>query len=179
MENGRVHGLLRRLLVTGICASIAAGYLPAASVHAEEAQADNAADVVADWKFSENGVKSGTIAGGDLVIADQSGNGNDLRMQLYTGKQPTEDPEAADWTEYLSFSDDSMTGSEGSMVFNGDSSNAGADFITVDGADGIYLLFSDGLDDGGLMDEPDRAPGKSRLCVRMAAGHHVHVYIQL
>ena len=69
MENRRVHGLLRRLLVTGICASIAAGYLPAASVHAEEVQADNAADVVADWKFSENGVKSGTIAGGDLVIA--------------------------------------------------------------------------------------------------------------
>ena len=45
MENRRVHGLLRRLLVTGICASIAAGYLPAASVHAEEVQADNAADV--------------------------------------------------------------------------------------------------------------------------------------
>ena len=148
MENGRVHGLLRRLLVTGICASIAAGYLPAASVHAEEAQADNAADVVADWKFSENGVKSGTIAGGDLVIADQSGNGNDLRMQLYTGKQPTEDPEAADWTEYLSFSDDSMTGSEGSMVFNGDSSNAGADFITVDGAE----INSETFDNGYTME---------------------------
>ena len=148
MENGRVHGLLRRLLVTGICASIAAGYLPAASVHAEEVQADNAADVVADWKFSENGVKSGTIAGGDLVIADQSGNGNDLRMQLYTGKQPTEDPGAADWTEYLSFSDDSMTGSEGSMVFNGDSSNAGADFITVDGAE----INSETFDNGYTME---------------------------
>ena len=59
MENGRVHGLLRRLLVTGICASIAAGYLPAASVHAEEAQADNAADVVADWKTAYRGSGGG------------------------------------------------------------------------------------------------------------------------
>ena len=90
--------------------------------------------MVADWKFNESGVESGSIAGGDLVIADQSGNDNDLRMQLYTGKQPTADTAAADWTRYLSFSDDSMTGEGGSMVFNGDSSNAGADFITVDGA---------------------------------------------
>ena len=77
--------------------------------------------------------ESGTIADGNLVIADQSGNDNDLRMQLYTGKQPTEDTAAADWTQYLSFSDDSMTG-DAVWVFNGDSSDAGADFITVDDA---------------------------------------------
>lgn len=148
MKKRRVREWLRRLLATGICAAIAAGYLPAADVHAEEIQDGSAVDVVADWKFGENGIKSGSIAGGDLIIADQSGNGNDLRMQLYTGKQPTEDVTAADWTEYLSFSDDSMTGSGGSMIFNGDSSNAGADFITVDGAE----INSETFDNGYTME---------------------------
>ena len=67
--------------------------------------------MTADWKFGEEGVKSGSIAGGDLVIADQSGNGNDLKMQTYG---------AGDWGDYLSFSEDSMTGG-GSMIFDGDS----------------------------------------------------------
>lgn len=138
MKKRCVREWARRLLAAGICTAVAAGTVPADLVHAEEnqteaSQAESAPEVVADWKFSESGVESGTIAGGDLVIADQSGNDNDLRMQLYTGKQPTEDTSAADWTQYLSFSDDSMTG-DGSMVFNGDSSNAGADFITVDDA---------------------------------------------
>ena len=148
MKKRRVREWLRCLLATGICAAIAAGYLPAADVHAEEIQDGSAVDVVADWKFGENGIKSGSIAGGDLIIADQSGNGNDLRMQLYTGKQPTEDVTAADWTEYLSFSDDSMTGSGGSMIFNGDSSNTGADFITVDGAE----INSETFDNGYTME---------------------------
>ena len=138
MKKRRVREWARRFLAAGICTAVAAGTVPAGLVHAEEnqtetSQAESAPEVVADWKFSESGVESGTIADGNLVIADQSGNDNDLRMQLYTGKQPTEDTSAADWTQYLSFSDDSMTG-DGSMVFNGDSSNAGADFITVDDA---------------------------------------------
>ena len=138
MKKRRVREWARRILAAGICAAVAAGTVPAGLVHAEgspsgDVQNAGAPNVVADWKFSESGVESGTIADGNLVIADQSGNDNDLRMQLYTGKQPTEDTAAADWTQYLSFSDDSMTG-DGSMVFNGDSSNAGADFITVDDA---------------------------------------------
>lgn len=138
MKKRRVREWARRILAAGICAAVAAGTVPAGLVHAEgspsgDVQNAGAPNVVADWKFSESGVESGTIADGNLVIADQSGNDNDLRMQLYTGKQPTEDTAAADWTQYLSFSDDSMTG-DGSMVFNGDSSDAGADFITVDDA---------------------------------------------
>ena len=144
MKKGRVREWHRRLLTACICAAIAAGYLPAAGVHAEETQDNSDVDVVADWKFGESGVRSGSIAGGDMIIADQSGNGNDLKMQLYAGKQPTDDAAAADWTEYLSFSDDSMTGSGGSMTFNGDSSNAGADFITVDGAEINSETFENG-----------------------------------
>lgn len=144
MKKGRVREWHRRLLTACICGAIAAGYLPAAGVHAEETQDNSDVDVVADWKFGESGVRSGSIAGGDMIIADQSGNGNDLKMQLYTGKQPTDDAAAADWTEYLSFSDDSMTGSGGSMTFNGDSSNAGADFITVDGAEINSETFENG-----------------------------------
>ncbi len=87
---------------------------------------ENGLPVAADWKFDESSVASGSIAGGDLVLKDQSGNGNDLRMETYG---------SADWTQYLSFSGDSMTGQGGSMVFNGDSAaKTGVDFITVDGA---------------------------------------------
>lgn len=82
--------------------------------------------VVADWKFGQEGVKSGTIAEGNLVIKDQTGNGNDLKMQVYnSGNQE----------EYVAFSQNSMTGQGGSMVFNGENSTkTGVDFITVDGA---------------------------------------------
>lgn len=87
---------------------------------------ENGLPVAADWKFDESSIASGSIAGGDLVLKDQSGNGNDLRMETYG---------SADWTQYLSFSGDSMTGQGGSMVFNGDSAaKTGVDFITVDGA---------------------------------------------
>ena len=82
MKKGRVREWHRRLLTACICAAIAAGYLPAAGVHAEETQDNSDVDVVADWKFGESGVRSGSIAGGDMIIADQSGNGNDLKMQL-------------------------------------------------------------------------------------------------
>ena len=135
MKKNQIRIWTRRFFAAGLCAALGAGIFPAGTVYAADPETAAAEpNVVADWKFNESGVESGSIAGGDLVIADQSGNDNDLRMQLYTGKQPTADTAAADWTRYLSFSDDSMTGEGGSMVFNGDSSNAGADFITVDGA---------------------------------------------
>ena len=101
--------------------------------------------VTADWKFGEEGVKSGAIADGNLVIKDQTGNGNDLRMQVYKDATLlTGDHQIAqagmNWEDYLSFSDDSMTGEGGSMVFNGDNGTVekaerdGADFVTVDNA---------------------------------------------
>ena len=81
--------------------------------------------VEADWVFSPDQTY-GTIADGTLKIIDQSGHGNDLKMQTYG---------EGDWEEYISFSKDSMTGESGSMVFDGDSTNkTGADFITVDDA---------------------------------------------
>lgn len=97
--------------------------------------------VAADWKFDkQSGVSSGSIAEGNLILKDQTNHGNDLKMQLYVNSQPTEDTKAANWENYLSFSDDSMTGQGGSMIFNGDNgttdknSRTGADFITVDNA---------------------------------------------
>ena len=101
--------------------------------------APDGVDVAADWKFGKQ-FTNGSIAGGDLVIEDQSGNNNDLEMQLYQNGQPTEDTGAADWEAYLSFSEDSMTGEGGSLVFNGDdgavdkASRTGADFITGESA---------------------------------------------
>lgn len=101
---------------------------------------------VADWKFGQIGVKSGSIEDGDLVIADQSGNQNDLMMQLYKGKQLTEDTGAADWSKYLSFEDKTMNGSsDGSMKMSGNNSEGtGADFITVDNASINQNKFEDG-----------------------------------
>ena len=83
------------------------------------------ADVAADWKFDQTH-STGSIAGGDLVLEDQSGNGNDLKMQVYNG---------GNQEEYISFSDASMTGEGGSMAFNGDTnSKTGVDFITAEEA---------------------------------------------
>ena len=104
------------LLVAGVMALAA---MPAMAVEEE-------INVTAHWKFGRDGVRSGSISAGDLVIADQSGNGNDLRMQTYG---------SGNWDNYLQFSDDSMTGEGGSMIFDGDTaSKTGATFITVDGA---------------------------------------------
>ena len=38
--------------------------------------------IAADWKFDQ-AYTSGSIAQGDLIIEDQSGNNNDLKMQVY------------------------------------------------------------------------------------------------
>lgn len=113
---------------------------------ATDANAVTDNNTVADWKFGHNGVKSGSIADGDLVIEDQSGNNNDLKMQLYSGKQLTTDTSAADWTKYLSFEDNAMiTSGDGSMEFNGNNTDGiGADFVTVDNADINSNMFENG-----------------------------------
>lgn len=91
--------------------------------------------IAADWKFDQ-AYTSGSIAQGDLIIEDQSGNNNDLKMQVYNnGNQE----------QYISFNDSSMTGTGGSMVLNGDNdSKTGVDFITVDGAAINKETFPDG-----------------------------------
>ena len=82
-------------------------------------------------------------------------------MQLYTESQPTTDVRAADWEDYLYFSDDSMTGQGGSLVFNGDngsvSSKTGADFITVSGAPINSQAFRDYVSEDmvGMYADPD------------------------
>lgn len=91
--------------------------------------------IAADWKFDQ-AYTSGSIAQGDLIIEDQSGNNNDLKMQVYNG---------GNQEQYISFNDSSMTGTGGSMVLNGDNdSKTGVDFITVDGAAINKETFPDG-----------------------------------
>ncbi|WP_294520238.1 choice-of-anchor I family protein [uncultured Pseudoflavonifractor sp.] len=109
------------------------GTVPASA--ADTAEETETPKVVADWKFDQAHT-TGSIADGSLIVEDQSGNDNDLRMETY-GQE--------NWEDYLSFSDDSMTGQGGSMVFDGDNSaKTGADFITVDGAAINSEEFTDG-----------------------------------
>lgn len=84
--------------------------------------------VYADWRFDTESIKSGSIATQDLVLADYSGNNNDLQMQTYG--------DAADYSQYMMFSDETMVNNtNGSLVIKGDSVNkVGADLITVDDA---------------------------------------------
>lgn len=102
-------------------------------------QPQNGVATVADWKF-EKQYTEGEIADASLVIQDQFGKGNHLKMQLYKDSQPITDVSAANWEDYLHFSADSMTDGAGSLVFNGDNGTVskteriGADLITVDGA---------------------------------------------
>ena len=96
----------------------------------------NAKQIIADWKFGPR-FTEGSIADGSLVIKDQSGNGNDLQMQLYANGQLTKNVQQANWEDYVSFAEDCMTGDGGSMSFHGDrgatpkAEKAGIDFITA------------------------------------------------
>ena len=120
----------RRCVAAALTGAMLFSLIPAAAAESYEGAApaagrSSAEYVTADWKFGR-AYTSGSIAGGDLIIEDQSGNENDLKMQTYG---------EGDWSEYLSFSEESMTGRDGSMVFDGDTgTKTGADFITVDGA---------------------------------------------
>ena len=102
-----------------VAAAMAISAVPALAAEGEP-------NVTAYWKFGREGVKSGNISDASLIIEDQSGNGNDLKMETFG---------SGDWDKSLQFSDDSMTGQGGSMIFDGDSkSKTGAAFVTVDGA---------------------------------------------
>lgn len=137
------------LLAFGLTASMLLQSVPVRAASYEEMPEQRAEDsTVADWKLGQEFAKEGTsIEDGTLVMADQSGNGNDLELQFYDGKKVTEEkPDAAVLTENLSFSEETMNGSgEGSMVFDGDSdSGAGADLVTVEDAPINQETFEDG-----------------------------------
>lgn len=89
---------------------------------------DNDINVIADWRFEEESIKSGSINGRDLIFEDASGNGNDLRMNVYGN--PT------DINDYLYFTENKMYDEvNGSIKINGNTKlKTGADFITVDEA---------------------------------------------
>ncbi len=154
MKNRHTNAWPTRLGAASMAAVLTFGMIPASfaadSSEASAAGAGPSSDVVAaDWKF-DRAHSTGTISDASLVIEDQSGNENDLEMQIYKDSQPTENTGAAEWEQYLRFSDDSMTGEGGSLVFNGDDgttgkeSRTGADFITVDEAPINKETFEDG-----------------------------------
>lgn len=121
--------IFKSLLIFAMIISLLACVIPF-SVFAEEDLG-----VVADWNFNEKG-SNGSISNGDLVIKDESNNGNDLKMNLYSSLGPTRDKNAEEWDKYLKFSHESVNGN-GSIEFYGERSGEmkrGADFVTVDSA---------------------------------------------
>lgn len=100
-------------------------------------------DAVADWKFNKSAVKSGAIDGGNLVLKDFSGNGNDLKLQLYDNGQITDDIKNVAVEKRIKFSDKTMLGG-GSIEFKGGLYTDGMDFITVDDASINKEEFRDG-----------------------------------
>lgn len=82
------------------------------------------AATVADWQFNETGIKSGSIESGSMVIKDATGNGNDLDMRTY----------GFNYQNTVSFTDESIDGTSGSIFLNGNILQGGVDFVTVDGA---------------------------------------------
>lgn len=58
-----------------------------------------AGQVLADWKFSKDYVKSGTIETGNLVLEDASGNGNDLVLQTVGDASSAEVQNMVKWSE--------------------------------------------------------------------------------
>lgn len=85
-----------------------------------------ASATAADWRFDQSSVQSGSLAGGDLVLKDASGNGNDLVLNSKGSA-----------AKYLTFTDDKMyNGTNGSLQFDNQSLGAfgGANFLTKRGA---------------------------------------------
>ena len=82
------------------------------------------AATVADWQFNESAVKSGSIESGSMVLADKSGNGNNLTMRHF----------GLNYKKTASFSDESIDGSTGSLFFNGNILQGGIDFVTASDA---------------------------------------------
>ena len=95
--------LARRWGAAALAGTMMLGLMP--TVHAQTSTQSDI-PVVADWKFEQQ-YTQGSIAAGNLVIEDQSGNGNNLVMETYG---------QGNWEDYLSFSADSMTGAGGSLV---------------------------------------------------------------
>ena len=182
-----ITALLTGAMVLSLIPAAAAAELSSAATELYDAasdavqQARESQYVEADWKFGSEGVQSGTIAGGDLVLEDQSGNGNDLEMRLFAGGSETQDASAADWTQYLSFSEDSMTGEGSSMIFDGDTdTGTGADFITVEDAPINQEEFRDGYTMEFLYYFPEDWTAADLLQQHRArTGHHVHLHLQL
>ena len=114
----------KRMLSLALCLLTAISTIAMADVTAFAA---SDITVVADWRFDEDGVISGTIEGRDMIIKDQSGNGNDLQMRTFG---------SYDLSPYMYFSDDTMYGgTSGSIVIGGGPSDRrGAALITVDSA---------------------------------------------
>ncbi|MGL5380956.1 LamG-like jellyroll fold domain-containing protein [Clostridium sp.] len=85
-------------------------------------------NVLAEWKFEEESVKSGSITDKNLIFKDVTGNGNDIEINTYGNPE--------NMNNYLEFTDEKMYDKvNGSLRINGDSKNkVGADFITVEDA---------------------------------------------
>lgn len=137
MHIGKIRNIIKPAVA---CIALAVFAAPGTVVSAAALEREGAPlDVVADWKFQQ-AHSTGSIDGGDLVIKDMSGNGNDLHMQTY-GKNDYK------LSDYVNWSSNSMNGDGGgSLKLNGDSDLAhkkdhpeqrdpkGADFITASGA---------------------------------------------
>lgn len=137
MHIGKIRNIIKPAVA---CIALAVFAAPGTVVSAAALEREGAPlDVVADWKFQQ-AHSTGSIDGGDLVIKDMSGNGNDLHMQTY-GKNDYK------LSDYVNWSSNSMNGDGGgSLKLNGDSDLAhkkdhpeqrdpkGADFITASDA---------------------------------------------
>jgi hypothetical protein len=72
------------------------------------------ADITADWQFSKQNIKSGSIDTGDLVMQDASGNGNDLELKTTGDANSSEKANIIKWSSLNS--ENTSTGE--SLEFN-------------------------------------------------------------
>lgn len=100
----------RRAASCALAAAMLLASAPAITGLARASAAENDVHVYADWKFEES-YAEGSLAGNDLVLRDESGNGNDLELVVSDN--------GASAADFLAFEDLSMTGDAGSMKFIG------------------------------------------------------------
>ncbi|WP_428909746.1 LamG-like jellyroll fold domain-containing protein [Niallia sp. Krafla_26] len=72
-------GMRKSLIGLSLICMIVPGFTLPAEASGSKTQQEND-HIVANWKFSKDYVKSGSIQNGDLIIEDASQNGNDLQL---------------------------------------------------------------------------------------------------
>ena len=91
-------GMKSTIIGLSVMCMMVPSFAATAEASGSAAQKENTS-IVADWKFSKEHVKSGTIENGNMIIEDASQNGNDLELVTVGDSSSPELEKIMKWSE--------------------------------------------------------------------------------